>query len=105
VTGGGEPGHVGADLGEDFLRAGDADAGDLIELTHLGGERGDGVLDPGGELVDLGGEGVDAGEHHGQQERVVIGEVPGQRRAQDGGFAEYGPWRTGRTPCADLRIS
>jgi hypothetical protein len=33
VAGGGEAGHVGADLGEDVLGGGDADAGDLIELA------------------------------------------------------------------------
>jgi hypothetical protein len=29
-------------------------------LSHLGGERGDGFVDPGGERIDLGGERVDA---------------------------------------------
>src|SRR5215472_11440206 len=31
VPGSGEAGHVGADLGEDHIRAGQADAGDLIQ--------------------------------------------------------------------------
>jgi hypothetical protein len=74
-----EAGHVGARLGEDLLRGRDADAGDLIELGHLGGERGDGLLDPDRERIDLGGERVDAVNHHAQQERVMLGEVPGQR--------------------------
>jgi hypothetical protein len=54
-------------LGDDLLGAGGADAGDLIELGHLVGERGDGLADPHGELFDLAGEGIDAAEHHGQQ--------------------------------------
>ena len=70
-------------LGEDDLRGGDADAGDLIQLRYLPGVRGDGLLDPGGERSDLGGERVDAVEHHAQQESVVIGEVPGERLLQD----------------------
>ena len=40
VPGGGEAGHVGADLGEDHIRAGQADAGDLIQAGHRVGERG-----------------------------------------------------------------
>ena len=37
---GGEPGHVRADLGEDHIGAGQADAGDLIEPGYRVGERG-----------------------------------------------------------------
>jgi hypothetical protein len=81
--GGGEAGHAGAGLGDDLLRGGDADAGDLIELGHLGGERGVGVFDPGGERIDLGGERAGAAGHHARQERVVAGEVPGERLPQD----------------------
>src|SRR6516225_11417159 len=40
VPGGGEAGDVGADLGEQILGGSRADAGDLIELGDLGGERG-----------------------------------------------------------------
>ncbi len=58
---GGEAGHVGADLGEQVLGGGDADAGDLIELGDLGGVRGDSLADPGGEGIDLGGQRVDPG--------------------------------------------
>jgi hypothetical protein len=36
VAGGGEPGHVRADLGEDGLGAFRADAGDLGEALHGG---------------------------------------------------------------------
>lgn len=35
----GKPGHVRADLGDEFLGAGAADAGDVIELGYLAGER------------------------------------------------------------------
>src|SRR4029077_914119 len=91
VAGGGEAGHVGADLGEQVLGGGDADAGDLIELGDLGGVRGDGLADPGGEGIDLGGERVDPGQHHAQHERVVIGEVPGERLLQDARLGAYVP--------------
>jgi hypothetical protein len=80
--GGGEAGHVHADLGDDLLGAGGADAGDLIELGDLVGERGDRLADPAGELLDLAGEGIDAGEHHGQQVAVVVAEMPGERLSQ-----------------------
>ena len=46
MPGGGEPGHVGADLGEDHIRAGQADAGDLIQPGHRVGERGGVCVDP-----------------------------------------------------------
>jgi hypothetical protein len=48
-----EAGHVLPDLGDEFLRAGAADAGDLIELGHPAGERGQCLVDPDGQLVDL----------------------------------------------------
>ena len=70
MTGGGEAGHIGADLGDDVLGGDHADAGDLVELGDLGGERGDGLADPGGEGGDLGGERVDPGQHHAQHEGV-----------------------------------
>jgi hypothetical protein len=85
----GEAGHVGADLGERVLGGGDADAGDLIELGDLGGVRGDGLADPGGEGIDLGGGRVDPGQHHARHEGVVIGEVPGQRLLQDAGLGAH----------------
>ena len=64
MASGGEAGHVGADLGDEFLGAGLADAGDLIELGHLRRERGDRLIDPPGQFLDLGGERVDPVEHH-----------------------------------------
>ena len=82
MRGGGEPGHVGPDLGEDDVRGGDPDPGDLIELVHRLGERGDQLLDPGLDRGDVGAGLVDPGEHGAQQERVVVGEVPDERLLQ-----------------------
>jgi hypothetical protein len=77
VPGGGEPGHVGADLGDDDRGGDAADAGDLIQPFRCCGERDDYLLDPGVQLGDIGADPVDAGQHLAQQERVMIGEVPG----------------------------
>ena len=55
MTGGGEAGHVGADLGDDVLGGDHSGSGDLIELGDLGGEWGGRLLDPGGQGIDLGG--------------------------------------------------
>ena len=55
------------------------DTGDLIELGHLGGERGDHDLDLRGERVDVGAQRVDAVEHAPGHQRVMVVEVPGQR--------------------------
>src|SRR6266496_3666330 len=63
VAWGREAGHVGADLGDEVLGGDHADPRDVIELGHLGGVRGDRLLDPGGEGIDLGGERVDPGQH------------------------------------------
>jgi len=89
VGGSGEAGHVGAGFGDEVLGGDDADPGDLIELGDLMGERGDRLFDPGGEGVDLGGQRVDPGQHHGQQKRVVLGEVPGERLLQDARFGAH----------------
>ena len=59
MAGGGEPGHVGANLGDDLLGGGDADAGDLIKLGYLGCERGNHLIDPGRQRLNLGGERID----------------------------------------------
>jgi hypothetical protein len=84
VTGGGEPGHVDPDLGDELLGAGRPDAGDLIELGHLAGERGDRLLNPPGQVLGLGGQSVHVIRHHAQEVAVVVAEVPGQRLVQDG---------------------
>ena len=75
----GEAGHVHPDLGNDLLGAGPADAGDLIKLGHLTRERGQALVDPLGQRVNLGGDRVDAVAHHPQQVPVMVAEVPGQR--------------------------
>jgi hypothetical protein len=89
VAGGGEAGHVHPDLGDDFLGAGDADAGDFIELGDLVRERGDCLAGPGGELLNLGGESIDAVQHHGPQVAVVVAEMPGERLGQDAHLAAH----------------
>ena len=61
-------------------------AGDLIQFGHRRGERGDLLIDPGLHDVDVGGDAVDAGQHGAQQERVVIGEPPGERLLQPPGL-------------------
>ena len=61
MRGGGEPGHVQADLGDDRLRGGDPDAGDLIEPGHRRGERGDLLIDPALHPIDVGVDAVDPG--------------------------------------------
>jgi len=71
-------------LGDEFLGAGRPGAGDLIELGHLACERGDRLLDPPGQRLDLGGQRVHVIKHHAQQVAVVVAELPGQRLAQDG---------------------
>ena len=72
----------GADLGDDDRGGGAADAGDLIEPGHCFLERGDHLLDPLGQLGDVGVEPVDPGQHLGEQERVMVGEVAGERLLQ-----------------------
>jgi hypothetical protein len=87
VGGRGGAGHVQAHLGDDDRGGDRADAGDLIQPRHRRGKRGDHRLDLGVEFSDIGVEGVDTGEHLGQQERVVFGEVPGERLFQHADLA------------------
>jgi hypothetical protein len=75
---GGEAAHVGADLGDDYPGGGAADPGDLIQPVDRSGERGDLGLDLGLQLGDVGAGLVDARQHPGQQERVVVAEVAGE---------------------------
>lgn len=81
VVGGGEAGHVAAGLGDEDLTRAVADAGDgdqqLGQLTkgpHAG-------VDLGREPVDGRVRGVDAGEHLGDEQRVVGAEASLQRVA------------------------
>jgi hypothetical protein len=59
-------------------------------------ERGDLGLDPGLHLGDVGAELIDAGQHPGKQERVVVGEPPDERLLQSGDLdAHPGPGQLG----------
>ena len=105
MAGGGEDAHVQADLGDDRLGGLAADAGGLIEAVAAGstgapwpspaagpvppsvdalggGDRGDQLLDPGGELGGLAGQGVDLVQQHPGELGVVVVELPGQRLDQ-----------------------
>ncbi len=82
MSSGGEPAHIDTDLGEDDVCPGNPDPGDLIEFLHRQGERGDHLLDLVFECGDVGVQRVDPGEHRGQQEPVVVGEMPGERLLQ-----------------------
>jgi len=73
VPGSGEPAHVQADLRDDDVRGGASDAGDLIETFHRVTERGNLLLDPGVQGVDVGADRIDPSEDPGQQERVMVG--------------------------------
>jgi hypothetical protein len=89
---GGEAAHVGADLGDDHLRGDPADPGDLIQPVDRWGERGDLLVDLGLQLGDVGAGLVDARQHPGQQERVVVAEVAGEGLLQLGALgAPAGP--------------
>ena len=79
---GGEAGHVGADLGDDRLRGGPANATDLIQPLDRRPERGDLGLDLAVQFGDVDAGLVDAAQHRGQQEGVVVGELAGQRLTQ-----------------------
>jgi hypothetical protein len=71
-----EAGHVQADLGDDHCGGGGGtDAGDLVQAGHRISERGEVGLDLGVQVSDVDVQGIDAGEHLGQQEAVVVGEV------------------------------
>jgi hypothetical protein len=111
VCGGGELGHVQADLGDDDLGGEQTDTGDLVEAVQdrqatrvVGGvgvagarrrgrrgagQFGDQQLGAGGELVDLGGEGVDLVEQHPGQEGVVVVETTIERLNQRGTFGSH----------------
>ena len=105
MAGGWEDAHVQADLGDDHLGGLAADAGDLIQAVdggqHLGavappggraggaagvdalggGDRGDQLLDPGGELADLGGQGVDLVQQQARKATPEPANPPAPSRA------------------------
>ncbi len=82
VAGGGEDAHVGADLGEDVLRAAPPDAGDRAQELNRGPERGEALLDRVGEPVDLLVEEVEVGEDRSDQQRVQLIEAALERFLQ-----------------------
>jgi hypothetical protein len=86
---GGEAGHVQPGLGDDHRGRGGTDSGDLIQAGHRVSERGDLCFDLGVEVGDVRVQGVDAGEHLGQQEAVVVGEVPDERLFQLGDLGAH----------------
>ena len=99
---GGKDGHVDADLGDDLLRADTPYPGYLVELLDLVGERGDGLLDARGQLVDLSIQRIDRGQHHPTNLCAVIVEVTGQRFLQHRDLAAHRPARQLRE---NLRIT
>jgi hypothetical protein len=84
VRRGGEDGHGDADLGDEFLSGAPAHAGDLIESVHRRRERGDQLLHLGVEMCDVDVEGVDAPQHRGADEGVMVFEMAGERWSQLG---------------------
>jgi hypothetical protein len=87
VPGGREPGHVRADLGEQQMRGGLADPGDLIQPLDRRRERGDQLGKLGVEVGEVGVQRVGPAQHLGEQEGVLVGEEPGERLRQR---AEFG---------------
>jgi hypothetical protein len=64
------------------MGGGPADPGDLIQLVDRRRERGDLLVELGLERGDVDADLVDAGQHRGQQERVMVAEVAGERLLQ-----------------------
>ncbi len=68
-----------------------SDAGDLIQPGHHLRERGDLLLDPGVQRSDVAADRIDAGQHLAEQERVMFGEVAGERLFQQDDLLPQGP--------------
>jgi hypothetical protein len=75
---------IGADLGDDALRAAVLDAGDCAQQLNRRVERADRVLDDAGELLDLLVEEIDVPQDRADPQPVVGVEVSGERFAQGG---------------------
>ena len=91
-----EAGHVQADLGDDHCCGGGTDTGDLVQAGHRISEGGKVGLDLGVHVSDVAVEGIDAGEHLGQQEAVVVDEVSDERLFQLGDLGAHpGPSHLG----------
>jgi hypothetical protein len=82
VPSGREPGHVRPELGDEQLRGGLADPGNLIQPLDGVGERGDQLLELGVELGEIGVQGVHPAQHLAQQEGVLVGKEPTERLLQ-----------------------
>jgi hypothetical protein len=89
VGGGGEPVHAGPGLGQDRAGGGGVDAGNLSQPPYRCCERRDHLLDPLIQRGDAGVDRVDPGQHRGQQERVVAGDVASERLLQRGDLAAH----------------
>ena len=96
MTGAGEPGHVGAGLGDDHVGDAGRDAWDRDDQVPGTTKGFDHHLDPPGELVDRPGVAVDQVEMTPGQEPVVLAEAASQRLGQ------LGDLRT-QTPLGQIR--
>jgi hypothetical protein len=84
--------HVHADLGDDHLGGGAAQAGDLIQPLHHLSERDDQLLELAVQLGDVSVQRIHPGQHPSQQEPMMVGEEPGERLLQHGELgAQAGP--------------
>lgn len=79
MSGGREPCHVGPGFGQDYRGGGGADPRDFIQTFRRYRERGQLHLDLFIDRGDIGIDAVDAGQHPGQQEGVVVIKVAGER--------------------------
>src|SRR3954471_12119037 len=93
VPRGRELGHVGADLGEDALRAAALDAGHRAQQFNRRRERADLFLDHAGELFDLLVEEIDVAQDRADPQPVMGVEVSGERLAQGGDLLAHLPPR------------
>jgi hypothetical protein len=84
VAVGGEPAHVGAELGEDHLAGALGDAGDRAEVLSLVREGGQPLRDLVGQRRDRRVHVVQVGEDVRDDQRVVGLEIPSQRLPQRG---------------------
>jgi hypothetical protein len=84
VAGGGEAGHLDPGLGQYRVRCDQVDPGHLIQLLRRRGDRGGLGLDPCVQGGDIGADRISPGQHLAQQERVMVGEIAGERLLQQG---------------------
>jgi hypothetical protein len=77
-----EPGHIHAELGDEQVRGGLADPGNLIQPLDRRRERGDQLLELGVEVGEIGVQRVHPAQHLSQEEGVLVGKEPGERLLQ-----------------------